>query len=126
MKIPCLFHPEQLLFKPVYEWAFGEKIDHPETTARAENILAALKADPLFDVRPPKAQPLAALRDAHSYNLLTLYNTARQLPDDETFYPSVFPREAGVKGDPTTLRHAGCFCFDSGTPLNNRTFDAAA
>lgn len=126
MKIPCLFHPEQLLFKPVYEWAFGDKIDHPETTARAENILAALKSDLRFDVRAPKTQPMAALRDAHSYNLLTLYNTARQLPEDETFYPSVFPHERGIKGDPTTLRHAGCFCFDSGTPLNNRTLDAAA
>lgn len=125
--IPCFFHPDQLAFKPVYEWAFGEKIDHPETTARAENILAALKARPeLFEMRAPKAQPLSALRDAHNYNLLTLYNTARQLPEDETFYPSVFPRDPKTKGDPTTLRQAGCFCFDSGTPLNNRTFDAAA
>ncbi len=126
MKIQCLFHPEQLLFKPVYEWAFGDKIDHPETTARAENILGALRSHPeLFDIEAPKARPLAALRDAHSYNLLTLYNTARQLPEGETFYPSVFPRE-NTKGDPTNLRQAGCFCFDSGTPLSNRTFDAAA
>ena len=27
---PCFFHPDQLTFKPVYEWSFGEKIDHPE------------------------------------------------------------------------------------------------
>jgi len=127
MKMPCLFHPEQLLFKPVYEWAFGDKIDHPETTARAENILGALRANPdLFAIEAPKTRPLGALRDSHSYNLLTLYNTARQLPDGETFYPSVFPREGNVKGDPTTLKQAGCFCFDSGTPLSNRTFDAAA
>jgi len=127
MTIPCFFHPDQLHFKPVYEWAFGEKIDHPETTARAENILAALQADKKrFSMVSPKSQPLSAIRDAHNYSLLTLYNTARQLPDGETFYPSVFPRDPKTKGDPTTLRHAGCFCFDSGTPLNNRTFDAAA
>lgn len=127
MRIPCYFHPDQLLFKPVYEWAFGEKIDHPETTARAENILGAVHKYPEeFELITPKAQPLSAIRDAHNYNLLTLYNTARQLPEGETFYPSVFPRDPKTKGDPTTLRQAGCFCFDSGTPLNNRTFDAAA
>lgn len=125
--IRCYFHPDQLAFKPLYEWAFGDKIDHPETTARAESILTALREHPArFEVVAPKKQPLAAIRDAHSNNLLTLYHTARQMPADETLYPSVFPREFARRGDPTNLRHAGCFCFDSGTPLNAHTFDAAA
>lgn len=123
---PCLFHPEQLSFKPVYEWSFGEKLDHPEITARAESILAALRADATFAVREPAEQPFDAIRAAHSYELLTLYNTAQKLGPDETFYPSVFPRELRHMGDPTNIRHAGCYCFDSGTPLNARTLDAAA
>lgn len=123
---PCFFHPEQLNFKPVYEWSFGEKIDHPEVTARAENILAALNRDSAFEVHQPLVQPLAAIREVHSYELLTLYNTAQQLDEDVTFYPSVFPRELRHMGDPTNIRHAGCYCFDSGTPLNPMTFDAAA
>lgn len=125
-RIPCYFHDEQLAFKPVYEWAMGQRIDHPETTARAENILAALKANDRFEVLSPAAQPIDAIRAVHSYELLTLYNTAKGLPEGETFYPSVFPRELREIGDPTNLRHAGCYCFDSGTPLNAMTFDAAA
>ena len=123
---PCFFHPEQLAFKPVYEWSFGEKIAHPEVTARAENILAALHEADDFEVLQPDSQPLAAIRNVHSYELLTLYNTARQLDDGVTFYPSVFPRELQNMGDPTNIRHAGCYCFDSGTPLNAMTLDAAA
>ena len=50
-RIPAFFNEVQLAFKPLYEWAFGEKIDHPETTARAESILTALQAESaLFDV----------------------------------------------------------------------------
>lgn len=124
MTIPCYFNQEQLAFKPVYEWAMGKRIDHPETTARAENILEALRASERFEVVAPGAQPLDAIRDLHSYELITLYNTARQLEED--FYPSVFPRDLRDMGDPTNIRHAGCYCFDSGTPLNSRTLDAAA
>ncbi len=124
--IPCFFHPDQLSFKPVYEWSFGEKIAHPEVTARAENILAALNAGDAFEVVKPGEQPIGAIRDVHSYELLTLYNTARKLEPDVTFYPSVFPRDLRSMGDPTNIRHAGCYCFDSGTPLNAKTFDAAA
>ena len=124
--VPCYFHKEQLGFKPVYEWAMGQRIDHPETTARAENILASLLESPSFEVIAPTAQPIDAIRAVHSYELLTLYTTARKLPANETLYPSVFPRDLREMGDPTNLRHAGCYCFDSGTPLNAMTFDAAA
>ncbi len=124
--IPVFFNEEQLEFKPLYEWAFGEKIVHPETTARAESILAALQGDPVsFELREPSEIPLSSIRQIHNYHLLTLYNTARELPEDVTFYPSVFPKNQQTRGDPTNIRHAGCFCFDSGTPLNNRTLDAA-
>jgi len=124
---PVLFHELQLDFKPLYEWAFGERISHPETTARAESILWSLRRhDDSFDVRAPKAVPLGAIRQLHSYQLLTLYNTAAQLPPERTFYPSVFPKSEQAHPDPTNIQHAGCFCFDSGTPLNAKTLEAAS
>lgn len=123
---PCYFHPEQLSFKPAYEWAFGERIVHPETTARAESILEALTRGSRFSVEAPKRQPLSALKRAHSYSLITLYNTAAQLPEGETFYPSVFPKRSIGAGDPTEIRHAGAFCFDSGTPLCRTVWNAAS
>lgn len=127
MTVPVFFNEVQLAFKPLYEWAFGERIAHPETTARAESILAALQAEPdAFDVREPREIPRAALRTIHRYGLLTLYNTARALPEGETFYPSVFPQGQGGVGDPTNIHHAGYFTFDSGTPLNSRTWEAAS
>ena len=123
---PCFFHPDQLDFKPRYEWAFGEKIAHPETTARADGILAALEArSERYVVRAPRKVPLTDLRRLHNFNLLTLYNTARQLPQGHTFYPSVFLRDRTVRVDPTNIMHAGYFCFDSGTPLNRQTWTAA-
>ncbi|MEZ6188516.1 MAG: histone deacetylase family protein [Planctomycetota bacterium] len=123
---PVFFHDVQLEFKPLYEWAFGERIDHPETTARAESIRAALLEDGRFAIRPPQSVPLAPIRQLHNYQLMTLYNTATELPPEQTFYPSVFPKSEQARPDPTNIRHAGCFCFDSGTPLNAMTLEAAS
>ncbi|MFT6142549.1 MAG: acetoin utilization deacetylase AcuC-like enzyme [Myxococcota bacterium] len=123
--LPAFFHPDQLLFKPLYEWGFGERIAHPETTARAESILSALDEDALFSVRPPKPISPAALLAVHTPALLTLYNAASHLPDGETFYPTVFPKHSQGRGDPTRLTHAGHFCFDAGTPLDLNTLSAA-
>ena len=125
--IPVYFHEAQLEFKPMYEWAFGEKITHPETTARAESILAAVERQPaLFERLEPPEIPLGALRRQHSLSLLTLYNTAAaHLKASETFYPMVFPKERDGRGDPTNLHQAGAFCFDSGTPLAHNTWEAA-
>ncbi len=89
--------------------------------------MAAVKQDDAsFVVRQPRAVPASAIRQLHSYQLLTLYNTAAQLPADQTFYPSVFPKVAEHRPDPTNIMHAGCFCFDSGTPLNHMTLEAAS
>jgi len=125
--IPVYFHDAQLDFKPRYEWAFGEKIDHPETTARAESILRAVERESqLFHRRVPREIPVGALRALHNYNLLTLYNTAAtELQPGETFSPMVFPRRRDGRGDPTNLHQAGAFCFDSGTPLAKNTWEAA-
>jgi len=125
--IPCLFHPKQLDFKPAYEWAFGKRLPHRETTRRAEAILGELKRNSdSFSLHQPTEIPLGALRATHSYKLLTLYNSAETLADEVTFYPSVYPKKEQVSGDPTNINHAGFYCFDSGTPLNSKTWSAAA
>jgi acetoin utilization deacetylase AcuC-like enzyme len=125
-QIPCYFHPDQLLFKPVYEWAFGDKIAHPETTARAESILRSLTNDSGFVVSAPSRVPISAIRRSHSSALMTLFATASQLEEGRTFYPSVFPGHALGVGNPADVRHAGAFCFDSGTPLCRDTLNAAS
>jgi len=126
-RVPAFFHPAQLDFKPRYEWAFGERIDHPETTARAESILRSLEDDEAaFRVREPTRAPAGLLQSLHHGSLLSLYRTAQLLPEGETFYPTVFPKRDQVRADATKLHHAGAFCFDAGTPLSGRTWEAAA
>ncbi|MFX3689157.1 MAG: histone deacetylase family protein [Peredibacter sp.] len=122
----AFFHKDQLEFHPKFEWALGNRIKHPETTKRAQNIFRKLKAESWIELAEPPKIPLKAIRDNHNYQLITLYNTAMELADEEAYYPSVFPQRAKAKADPTNINHAGFFCFDSGTPLNNKTWQAAS
>jgi acetoin utilization deacetylase AcuC-like enzyme len=124
--LPILFNEVQLAFKPLYEWAFGEKIAHPETTARAESILTALRKDPTrFDVREPMELSEKAILAVHQRGLVSVYKSARDLPAGVTFCPSVFPRGGKSRADPTNLQQAGYYCFDSGTPLSREVWQAA-
>lgn len=126
-KLPTFFHTAQLQFHPKYEWALGNRIKHPETTRRAESIYREIKKhSELFEIKEPHRIPLTAIRDSHNYQLITLYNTASTLEEGRTFYPSVFPQRMKSKPDPTNIYHAGFYCFDSGTPLDNKTWEAAA
>lgn len=126
-KTPVFFHTDQLNHKPLFEWAFGQKIKHPETTSRAESILKSIQANPAtYDLRAPKRFPLDAIKGIHNTELSVLYKRAKSLPKDKTMYPSVFPKRDLRTADPTRLQHAGYYCFDSGTPLNSTTWSAAA
>lgn len=125
-KIPVYFHPDQLKFAPKYEWALGNRIKHPESTKRAQTIYKTLAKESYFDIRTPKEIPQEAINDVHDFQLWSLYNAAAQLPDEEAFYPSVFLQRSQIRPDPTNLKHAGHYCFDSGTPLNNQTLTAAS
>jgi acetoin utilization deacetylase AcuC-like enzyme len=125
-KMDVFFHPEQLEFAPKYEWALGNRIKHPESTKRAESIFKALSKDARFQLKEPKKIATTTLRTVHDFQLWTLYNSAKQLADNESFYPSVFLKNEQIRPDPTNLRHAGFYCFDSGTPLDNKTLKAAS
>jgi acetoin utilization deacetylase AcuC-like enzyme len=127
-KIPVFFHPDQLNHKPLFEYAFGDKIIHPETTARAESILKALESEPdSFFLISPEEFPLKTIKAIHNQKMIKAIQAATSLPSDQTFYPCVFPyyRDKS-KLDPYNIKHAGAFCFDSGTPLNATTYSAAA
>ena len=126
MTLPIFFHRRQLDHKPVYEWAMGERLAHPETTYRAETILAAIEAESgKFTVFEPLEIPKKLLTNVHHRDLLELFSRAREIPQGQSFYPSVFPKRADIRGRPDDLRQAGYFCFDSGTPLTSTTWDAA-
>jgi acetoin utilization deacetylase AcuC-like enzyme len=124
--LKVFFHPLQLEFAPKFEWALGNRIKHPESTKRAESIYKALAKDERFEIVEPKKIPMTALRGVHDFQLWTLYNAATELPDDESFYPSVFLHRKGLRPNPANIKHAGFYCFDSGTPLNNKTLSAAS
>ncbi len=128
VKLPVFFHEDQLHHKPVFEWAFGEKIPHPETTCRVESILAELEAhSPRFELRSPEQFPLALIKETHNKKMVEAIQSAASLPLGKTFYPSVFPYHRDKSNlDSSNIHHAGAFCFDSGTPLNATTFAAAA
>lgn len=125
-KLSVFFNQKQLEFAPKYEWALGNRIKHPESTKRAESIFKALSKDPSFQIIEPKQIPMTAIRGVHDFHLWTLYNAATELPDGEAFYPSVFLQRYGVEPNPSNIKHAGYYCFDSGTPLNNKTLLAAS
>jgi acetoin utilization deacetylase AcuC-like enzyme len=127
-RIPVFFHNDQLAHKPMFEWAFGDKIPHPETTNRAESILHTLTEDPTrFECREPTKFPLNAIKAVHNKHLVQVFQAAQSLPIDQTYYPSVFPYHRDRSNlDTNNIRHAGAFCFDSGTPLNATTYAAAA
>ncbi len=125
-RMRVFFNQKQLEFAPKYEWALGNRIKHPESTKRAESIFKALAKDASFEIVEPTEIPVSAIRDVHDFQLWTLYNAAAQLPDGEAFYPSVFLQRTEVDPDPANLKHAGYYCFDSGTPLNNKTLSAAS
>ncbi len=125
--VPVFFHPQQLKHRPLYEWAQGERIDHPETIHRAETILAALAEDPVFSVRPPVEFPTRLLESLHDPRLASLYRTAQtKLVEGKSLFPTVFPRRPKSEPSAHDLNHAGYFCFDSATPLSATTWEAAA
>lgn len=127
-KLPVFFHQEQLMHKPLYEYAFGEKIAHPETTHRAQSILNSIEGEPdLFALFAPENFPLKEIRAIHNHKLVRVLQAASSLNPATTFYPCVFPYYRDKSRlDPSNINHAGAFCFDNGTPLNSTTYAAAA
>jgi acetoin utilization deacetylase AcuC-like enzyme len=123
---PVFFHDEQLSFMPLYEWAGGERIEHPETPVRAETIWTEILRRPAeFSPREPAPIPKAAIRRIHSADLVSVYVRAAALDEGEMYFPSVFPKLSRQYADPSNLHHSGVYCFDAGTPLSSQTLTAA-
>jgi len=126
-QIPVFYHPTQANHRPLYEWAFGDKLDHPETSNRIERILGAITDDgSTFSVRPPEKIAMERIYKVHGRKLTQLYRRAeREIAEGQTFYPSVFPKKSLPSGKFAQLSHAGAYCIDSGTPLTTATYAAA-
>lgn len=127
MTFPIFFDRRQLEHRPAHEWIRGEKIPHPEILDRAENILEAVEADSsFFKIHQPQEIPFSLIQNVHIPEMLTLYETAQKISaEGASFYPSIFPKHSVSVVDPLDIRHAGYFCFDSGTPLAFNTWEAA-
>ncbi len=125
-KTPVFFHPDQLIHKPMYEWAFGDKIPHPESTSRAESILKAVQRSPAsFEIFQPDKIPMDWIHKTHDSRLVRVFQASQHLAAEVTYSPSVFPKRSQCVGNPDDLNQAGFFCFDSGTPLAKTTWGAA-
>ncbi len=126
MKIPVYFHENQLAFHPPYEWDKRGYAPHPENPERVRAILSALEEAPEdFELRQPGEIPIHALQQVHSSDLLRLYHLAEEMPEEEFFFPTFFPKHHQKKSDPDNIHHAGFYCFDTSTPLSRDTFTAA-
>ena len=125
--IPVFFHFDQLEHQPQFEWISGEKILHPESSTRAEGILGCLNTEPgEFVIHSPEAIPEDIIRQVHSPELIQVYLSTVHLASHLTVYPSVFPVGQSVQHvNPANIWHAGAFCLDSGTPLQNSTWSAS-
>lgn len=124
--VPCFFHRGQLSFRPRYEWALGKRIQHPERTKRADKILAAIEHESeRYEMRQPAWRPIDEIERQHHPDMLRLYETATELEEGKTYYPSVFLQRHTLDVDPSLIHHVGHWCFDSGTPLAAETWLAA-
>ncbi|MEZ4814104.1 MAG: histone deacetylase family protein [Bdellovibrionota bacterium] len=125
-KVEVFFDPAQLKHKPLYEWAFGKRLIHPESSNRAERIVSELrKNSQTFTFKKPTTSPLRHILKIHHPKLVAVLRESQRLPKGYTFHPSVFPRRDQVYADPRELNQAGFYCFDSGTPLTAYTWGAA-
>ena len=127
--IPVYFDPVQRLHAPAIELHNGGFVAHAETPARADDVLAALRATG-HPAPVPVDHGMAALERVHSAEYLAFlaaaYDDWLAAGRSGDAVPYVFPvagRRALVL-DRIDAR-LGRFAFDAGTPIGAGTWDAA-
>ena len=98
-----------------------------ESPVRLSQILKEIDRTGLFERIEPRKTPSALLRRIHDPEYLSfLRDVCRQLPEDKSIYPTVFPgRNRFLKSRDVEVQ-IGCFCTDTTTPLNRNAYLAAA
>jgi acetoin utilization deacetylase AcuC-like enzyme len=111
----------------------GVAVPHVEVPSRAERILEALASDAVFEPRAPTRYGLAPIQAVHANGMIRFLQSAWQ---SDWYHPPGMPDtvlHAALRDglDPVgpepvdTNGRLGYWCFDTGTPVLQGTFDAA-
>ena len=126
--------PDQVRHRPTVEVEFGVPVTPWEVPGRAEAIEAALRADPNFELRDPEAAPRSALTAVHDDDLVSFLEAQSDGIDRASAalgIPDTFLLAAMREGMETgrapkeAASQLGLWCFDSMTPLEAGTYQAA-
>lgn len=125
-----VYSDAHLQHEPLFEIEPAGVVPHPETPARAERIIAALRASARFEVLPPHSYGPEPLRHVHAPEYLDYLESAYSewiqagLPESGVIPDAFAPPRAGSR--PRCVRgRAGRFCLDTGTPITPHTWAAA-
>jgi len=98
-----------------------------ESPIRLPQILKEIAKTGLFTRIEPRKTPSTLLRRIHDSEYLAfLRDVCRQLPENKSIYPSVFPGRNRFRKSRDVEVQLGCFCTDTMTPLNRNAFLAAS
>ncbi len=131
-----VYSPRHLLHEPPYEVNAGVRISAHEVGARAEAILASLRADDGFSVAEPAdfgADPILAVHDPGLFRYLeTAWSEwLARGPGRSAIFPEALVLPAlreGMGPPPEPIAPAGrigWWCFDTATAIVAGTYDAA-
>jgi acetoin utilization deacetylase AcuC-like enzyme len=118
------------LHAPLRDIQAGAAVPHVEQPSRAERILAALNADPTFDIRQPVDHGLAPIQAVHADGLIRFLQQEwdadpPRIPDT-VLHPRLRDGLDPVGPEPSDATgRLGYWCFDTGTPILAGTFAAA-
>jgi acetoin utilization deacetylase AcuC-like enzyme len=101
-------------------------VPHPEVSERAQRIVAAVEAAPdAFELRTPAPLESGDLEQVHDPRMLAFLAASAELAPERALYPSVFSVGGFGSHAETRAPRIGDFCFDTGTPVDRTTFEAA-
>jgi acetoin utilization deacetylase AcuC-like enzyme len=117
------------LHAPRHDIDAGVPVDNVEVPARAERILASLRAVPSqFELVAPVAHGVAPIEAVHSREMIRFLEDmhADELFPDTTLNARLREGMTSDAAEPeVTIGRIGYWCFDTGTPVMEHTYTAA-
>jgi acetoin utilization deacetylase AcuC-like enzyme len=125
--VRVVYTEQHRLHAPRTDVQAGKSAESAERPERAERILRSLQQDAGFTVQPPTDHGLKPIEAVHSAGLIAFLRETHPEPGVELFPDSfLHPGMGPAAAEPTNpLGRLGWWCFDTGTPLLERTYAAA-
>jgi acetoin utilization deacetylase AcuC-like enzyme len=127
--VKVVYSPTHRVHDPQTDVEAGRAVPHVERAARAELILERLSKDESFRVQAPTDHGLSPIQAVHAKGLIEFLSEASQAAQtipDTILHPSLregMDQACTEPVDPTA--RLGYWCFDTGTPITRRVFEAA-